>query len=107
MTELEIAHRGGQPGNQNARKPANRWQKALERALARAADSETEQGLNQVADKVVAGALEGDKDCWKEIAERFDGKVPQGLMHSGPDGGDLPIAVSVVLTPAALPKPEE
>lgn len=36
--------------------------------------------LEKIADAVVAKALEGDKDAYKEIAERHDGKVPQAII---------------------------
>lgn len=70
-----MAERGGQVGNQNAVK--NRpWKQALERALARIGGG-FEAGLNSVADKVVAAAVDGDKDAWREIADRLDGKSVQ------------------------------
>ena len=61
-------------GNQNYTK-GKRWQKALEKALARIADGDVDSGLSKVADQVVKKASEGDKDAWKEISERMDGKV--------------------------------
>lgn len=69
---------GGQPGNQNAAK-AKRWQKALERALARAG-GEVDMGLDGIADKVVAAAQTGDVAAWKEIGDRMDGKPSQAIV---------------------------
>lgn len=63
-------------GNQNAAK-AKRWQKALERALARAGAGDVDSGLNPIADSVVAAAMAGDKDAWKELGDRLDGKAIQ------------------------------
>jgi hypothetical protein len=69
---------GGQPGNQNAVK-AKRWQKALERGLARFAEGSVDDGLDKVADHVVKAAVGGDKDAWKEIGDRMDGKAVQSI----------------------------
>ena len=70
-------------GNQNAKK-AKRWASALDRALARAGEGQGfEAGLDRVADQVVAAALTGDKDAWKEIGDRQDGKVAQSLTVAG------------------------
>jgi len=52
-----------------------RWRKALERALARAVNGEVDYGLDRVADAVVAAAIAGDKDAWREIGDRMDGKA--------------------------------
>lgn len=64
-------------GNSNASKN-KRWQKAIERALARLG-GDVDKGLDRLADKVVAKADEGDKDSWREVAERMDGKAAQVL----------------------------
>ena len=72
-----MATSGGQPGNQNAAK-GDRWQKALERALAHAAGS-TDEGLFKVAQQVVALALGGNTSAWTEIANRMDGKPVQAI----------------------------
>lgn len=73
---------GAPVGNQNAVK-AKRWQKALERALARLSNSDTDAGLDKVADQVVSSAVGGDVQAWKEIGDRMDGKATQALEHSG------------------------
>jgi hypothetical protein len=65
-------------GNQNAIK-AKRWQKALERALARLGAGDVDMGLNGIADRVVSLAQAGDKDAWKEIGDRLDGKPAQSV----------------------------
>ncbi len=77
---------GAPVGNQNAAK-AKRWQKALERALARASSADVDAGLDTIADKVVAAAQSGDVAAWKEIGDRMDGKAAQALV--GADGGAL------------------
>ena len=83
---------GAPIGNQNAIK-AKRWQKAIERGLARFCNSTVDDGLDKVADIVISAALDGDKDAWKEIGDRLDGKSVQQI--SGPNGGDIPIGVGV------------
>ena len=69
---------GGQPGNQNAAK-AKRWQKALERALARFSGSTVDDGLDKIADNVVALAASNDKWAVDELANRIDGKPAQTI----------------------------
>jgi len=66
-------------GNQYAAK-AKRWQKALERALARAGDGDVDSGLNPIADQVVSAAMAGDRDAWREIGDRLDGKPAQAII---------------------------
>jgi len=77
-----VANSGGQPGNQNAKK-AKRWEGALARALNRAVNGAgVEAGLDKIADTVVGLAMSGDQPAWKEISERFDGKVAQTIAGS-------------------------
>jgi len=66
---------GAPLGNTNGAK-AKRWQKALERALARKY-GEVDEGLTVIAAQVVNSAAEGDRDAWKEIGDRLDGKPAQ------------------------------
>lgn len=78
-------------GNQNAVK-AKQWQKALERALARAGTEGTiESGLAPIADTVVKLARAGDKDAWREIGDRLDGKPAQAI--TGEDGGSIVVEI--------------
>jgi hypothetical protein len=70
-----VADTGGQPGNQNARR-ARLWQEALKRALARSTGT-VDNGLNSIADKLVAFALEGEQWAIEHIADRLDGKPKQ------------------------------
>lgn len=80
---------GGAPlGNQNAKK-AKLWEQALKRALARASNSTVDAGLDKIADKVVAQAMEGSRFAVDEIAVRMDGKPAQPLI--GGDDDDPPI----------------
>ena len=65
-------------GNQNAKK-AKRWQKALERALARVSNESVDAGLDGVADKLVAAAVAGDQWAIRELGDRIDGKPAQTI----------------------------
>jgi hypothetical protein len=50
-------------------------------------NKDVDTGLDAVADKVVAAAAAGDKDAWKEIGDRFDGKAAQ-TVDATIDAGD-------------------
>ena len=56
--------------------------------------------LRLLADKLVATALEGDVTALKEIGDRLDGKVPQGI------GGDPDNPLMVAVTKIALVAPQ-
>jgi hypothetical protein len=72
---------GAQPGNHNAAK-ARRWQKALERALARDGGT-VDGGLDPIADDVVRRAKAGDQAAQTEIGNRLDGKPAQQVTLMG------------------------
>lgn len=76
----------GQSGNPSGRQTLKPWTKTLERALAQYEKGDVKAGeaLRRIADRVVEGALAGDKDSVKEIAERLDGKAVQAI--TGPEG---------------------
>lgn len=69
---------GAPLGNQNA-KNAKRWQQAIRRALARASGQTVDAGLDQLADKVVAAALAGERWAIEEVGNREDGKPAQTI----------------------------
>lgn len=86
---MSQANTGGAPlGNQHAVK-GKRWQQALVRALAKEGKGDADRGLDKIAAQVVKLALAQDIQAIKEIAERFDGKVPAGVEVTGANGGDL------------------
>lgn len=80
------------------RKSDKTWRDALIRALGRRGDADGfEGGVNKVADAVVSAAIDrNDKDAWKEIGDRLDGKPSQAVEHSGPDGEAIPVGVEVI-----------
>ena len=76
-------------GNKNYIK-GKRWQKALEKALARIGEGDIDIGLAKIADTVITAAAAGDKDAWKDIADRLDGKPAQAITNA--DGGNFIIS---------------
>ncbi len=68
--------------------------KRFKAALIRFADADPKR-LDELAEKLWAQAMSGDVSAMKEIADRMDGKVPQGI--AGPDGeGPLQAGFNVV-----------
>ena len=65
-------------GNLNSAK-GREWTSALRRAMAHRGEGDYRHTLLAIADAVVAKALEGDRDAWREIAEREDGKPMQSV----------------------------
>lgn len=85
---------GAPIGNQNASK---QWRKSLEKALARLGGSDIDSGLAMIADKVVSAAVAGDKDAWKDIADRLDGRPAQSVTLSGDEENPLKVIQRVEL----------
>jgi hypothetical protein len=61
---------GGQKGNNNAAR-GSEWREAVVRAIKRG------KGLDQLAEVLVAKALDGDMVALKEVGDRLDGKPKQ------------------------------
>ena len=69
----------GTVGNTNSAK-GKEWTAALRRAMAhRAEDGNYRTTLLRIATAVIAKAEEGDKEAWREIADREDGKPAQAV----------------------------
>lgn len=83
-----MAERGGQPGNKNATK-----NRPITEALNRALLANDGEKLRKLADALVDRAIEKDTAAAKEILDRTEGKVTQGLEHSGPDGAPMSLNV--------------
>jgi hypothetical protein len=62
-------------GNKHAAK-SRIWEQAIKRALSRA-EGTVDKGLDRVADKLVAAAIEGDPMARMEIGNRMDGKASE------------------------------
>lgn len=85
-----MADRGGQPGNQNAKKNKP-WAEALNRALL----AEDGKKLRDLAERLIERAKEGDVTALKEIGDRMDGKCVQALEHTGADGEPINTSLTV------------
>lgn len=76
-------------GNANSgRKQEKPFKDALRMELAKVADDD-QKGLRKIARKLIEMAEEGDMQAIKELADRTDGKVPQGIV--GGDDEDNPV----------------
>lgn len=76
-------------GNANSgRKQEKPFRDALRLELA-AISKDDQRGLRAIARKLIAMAETGDMQAIKELADRTDGKVPQGIV--GGDEGDNPV----------------
>lgn len=62
-------------------------------AIKEAIEGSDKTKLRCVADALVDKAMGGDVQAIKEIADRLDGKVPQGVI--GGDDDDAPLAIIV------------
>ena len=77
---------GGAPiGNRNAAKENRLWASTLHRVVTQ----ENSKRLRLVAESLLAKAIEGDVPAIRELGDRIDGKVPQGIV--GADGGPLQV----------------
>lgn len=89
-----MAFQQGQSGNADGRpKKEKSFANMLRIALAET-DEKGNTKLRAVADKLVSEALNGEGWAIKEIADRTDGKVPQGIIGGSED--DAPFLVSVI-----------
>ena len=73
------ATRGGQIGNENAKKPRI-WSDALRKHFI-----QNPQDLEAAVKSLIARAMDGDVSASKEIADRLEGRAeqPQKVEHSG------------------------
>lgn len=79
---------GGAPiGNQNAVK-GKRFQKAMEKVLARKY-GDVDAGYEAIAEKYVEIAEAKDPGICKDFADRADGKPSQQVALTGADGGPV------------------
>jgi hypothetical protein len=82
-------------GNQNAKK-AKLWEGAIKRAIARKAAGDLNNGLDSLADKLIAAAESGDQWALKELGDRIDGKPHQSVGVAGDDEGG-PVKLEAIL----------
>jgi hypothetical protein len=79
-----------EPGNQAAKGRTNPREFADMLRLAVKDAHGDKPKLRLLAEALVAKGMGGDVPALKEIADRLDGKVPQGVAHSG-DGEGSPM----------------
>ena len=79
----------GQSGNPAGRPKIKPFKDALRKAIDAAGDDG--EALRSVATALLAKAQEGDVQAIKEVADRLDGKVAQGII--GGDDDDNPVRV--------------
>ena len=73
-----MAERGGQPGNDNAKR-GGIWRRTLDRAIAQ----EDGKRLRAAAEALLDAAAMGEDWAIKELADRLDGRPGQALTISG------------------------
>ena len=82
-----MAWKKGQSGNPRGRQVEQEWSGALRRSLAQLELKNSEgkvtvkkgDALRAIADTVITRAIVGDKDAWKEVGERLEGKSAQPI----------------------------
>lgn len=89
-----MAERGGQPGNQNARKP-RLFEDAFIREIKQRDLKEGEgETLRKIAKKMIDKILDdGDVQAFRESRDTVDGRPTQSLEHSGPDGAPVRLLI--------------
>lgn len=75
-------------GNQFAAK-SRRWSAAIDRALAKRSRVAGIEALDELAEKLLLAAEQGDLTALKELGDRLEGKPAQAI--TGPDGGAVQI----------------
>ncbi len=68
--------KSGHPGGRSSLKP---WTDALRMEIAALSKEGLHDGLRQIARSVVNAASQGDKDAWREIGDRLEGKSMTNL----------------------------
>ena len=87
---------GAPKGNKNSSKANRLWRNTIERAIAQSADPDV---LRNIANQLLAKALEGDLGAIKELGDRLDGKAAQQVIVNGDEEGG-PVQVGYVVIPA-------
>ena len=63
--------------------------------MARKAEGDYRLTLTRVAEQVVEEALAGDRDAWKEIGDRMDGKPAQAIVGGSEEDNPLRVLARV------------
>lgn len=86
---------GAPTGNQNAAN-GRKWRGAIDRALAERSRKDQLDALDSVANVLIQQALAGEQWAVKELGDRIDGKVAQGIELAGMGGGPVEVVVRYV-----------
>lgn len=76
----------GQSGNPGGRPKSRPFKEAIDRALKASEDAGAGLSLDDIATALLLKAKSGDVAAIKELAERYDGKVPQAIMNDEESG---------------------
>lgn len=85
----------GESGNPNGRPPKEWTWRSLLLEAAEEAGENGEPVKKLIAKALVKKAMMEDVSAIKEFGDRIDGKSKQGVELSGPNGGDIPVIVTV------------
>lgn len=66
------------------------------------AAGEDHKALRRIARAIIEKASDGDIQAIKEVADRMDGKVPQGI-----EGGGTPIQTESTIIVTGVPRPQD
>jgi len=77
----------GQSGNPNGGRKAKEARDALRLALTDGVSEKPRNKLDAIVRAHIEKAMEGDMPAIKEIYDRIDGKVPQGLQNAEDEDG--------------------
>ena len=95
-----MANRGGQKGNKNATK-----EHRLVGDMLRRVATQNKDRLRAACEKLLSKAEEGDVTAFRELADRVDGKVPQGIEGTG-ENGEFKFSLNVNYVDADNGKPK-
>lgn len=93
----------GQSGNPGGRKKEKPFRDALRIAIAAATEDNNPRALRRIACSLLDRASEGDVAAIREVADRLDGKVAQGII--GGDDDDAPVQIQTI--ERIITKPEK
>lgn len=91
---------GRPPGTQNSAVRLRRLLDAVQKAKHPVTKEEQEFTTLELMDAaLITRALKGDVQAYREILDRFEGKVPTKNEHSGPGGGPIQTKTLVIELP--------
>ena len=85
-----MSHVGAPEGNTISSSINRLWGDTIRRAAIQSDGAR----LRKIAEKMLDMAEAGDMGAIKELGDRIDGKVPQGLNLGGADGGALTVILA-------------